>query len=372
MENRENIITLNPYRKKMASLKIGFNHTCEKHLDSLLLELKSKVIRTYFTVEDVKRAYDINAEPYVGVRFMPSYLSADGKRESPPKSYREWGEHVSDTISDILRAGMKPKYYGVWNEPERIEEPIFWQGNMDDYIRLYESTAYAIKRVDPTSWVGGPETTSYNEIWIKKLLEESNKRNFDVDFLSFHQFEDPSQIVEHANLARTIFSGLKGKTPEVHIGEWGFKIKNAYLALQHLAEAEDAEVGFYCKDFFFEKKWKCNVIDDDHQKRDMFYLFKEYSKLGDLRYFAKTNDSSTKVIAGLSNESLALLISNRSDLPHPLKYRLFSADQKRFKIHSLDEISQDGLISRDFENELGTAKFELDCKKAYIIKGEIK
>ena len=228
-----------------------------------------------------------------------------------------------------------------------------------------------IKRVDPDCLVGGPETTSYEENWIQKLIVSSSTNRFDVDFLSFHQFEDPSEIIEHVNLARMRFLREKGRIPEIHIGEWGFEIKNAYLALKHLASAEEAGVGFYCKDFFFERRWKCSVIDDEHKKRDMFYLLKEYSRLGNLRFQTKTDDDSVRIITGSENGEVVMLLSHGEDSIDTKPFRV-SSDGASFKISSLEEISKEGLIQREFKNNLDAGEFELGSKKTYVLRGGIK
>jgi|SRR3989344_1975182 len=353
------------------SLKIGFNHTCDPSLNSLLLKLKPKVIRTYFDIKDIKKVYDLGSEPFVGVRFMPLELSLNGSKESPPKSYTLWAEYVSDVVSDILNAGMKPNYYSIWNEPERKETPIFWNGTIEDYVKLYEFASKAIKKVDPNCKVGGPETSSYNPLWIQTLLEESNKRRFDVDFISFHQFENPPNIITDSEKTKRRFYRLKKKEGKINISEWGFEIKNAHLITQHLAYAEKAGIDFYCKDFFFEKKWKCSVIDDEHKKRDMFYLLEVYSEFNQKRFNAFSDDTNLKVIAGPVNKELLVIFSSLG-ITKKVKPYNFLVKGGKFKPTSLYEISQNGLIEQKFKTAGNNLKLYIEYNKAYALRGEIK
>lgn len=360
-------IEINPLNTKSTSVKLGFNHTCGSELYPKLNELRPKVIRTYFNSEDIKKSYDVGAEPFVGVRFMPKVLSISGNRESPPKDFQLWREYVADTTSDILNAGMRPKYYSVWNEPERREEPIFWEGTLEDYVTLFNFTSRALKKVDPDCLVGGPETTAYEPKWTEKLLLSSLKDGFDVDFLSFHQFENPSKIKDSASLARGQYSRLKRKIPEIHIGEWGFNVKNAFFAQQHLASAEEAGIGFYCKDFFFERTWKCSVIDDNHEKRDMFYLLKEYSRFGDQRIIAISSDDSVKAIVTPTLKGFEMLVGINGNKHERKNCRLRIDGNGLLSILSIEEINSNGLTPINEGVEL--TYFELECQKVYLIKG---
>jgi len=227
-----------------------------------------------------------------------------------------------------------------------------------------------LKKVDPKCLVGGPETTGYEPKWIKYLLSASNQRNFDVDFLCFHQFEDPSNLITSAELARQQYKQEKGKTPEIHIGEWGFEVKNAFLAQQHLAVAEESGVGFYCKDFFFERKWKCSIVDDEYRKRDMFHLFHQYTKLGRARYGCHSDSGLVKLIASPYEEEIIVIIGARGEMGKSIDCDVRTTKGDLLKITSIKEISNDGLVSRDIRCK-GASEISIECQKAYILKGEV-
>ena len=46
------------------------------------------------------------------------------------------------------------KYWEIWNEPDGRRD--FWTGTPEQYYKLYEITAKAIKNYDPNVKVGGP------------------------------------------------------------------------------------------------------------------------------------------------------------------------------------------------------------------------
>lgn len=119
---------------------------------------------------------------------------------SPPRDMQAWGELVREAVAYLnirQRAGVE--FLEVWNEPDN---PAFWGGTARDYLALYEATARAAKRVDPTIRVGGPGLTAWNAVLpggsgpgIQALLRAARDRKLPLDFLSWHEYDaDPWQL----------------------------------------------------------------------------------------------------------------------------------------------------------------------------------
>ena len=120
----------------------------------------------------VAKVYDnvlaCGMKPFVELSFMPSAL-ASGKRTglryknniTMPKSLAKWREFITAFIKFLLHRYGKEEvaswYFEVWNEPDL---GIFFKGKQQDYFRLYEATARAIKKVDKDLRVGGPSTSA--------------------------------------------------------------------------------------------------------------------------------------------------------------------------------------------------------------------
>ena len=102
-------VKINSNKTFEPGLKLGYHHTYPKKAKKLLLQIKPKVLRTYFNVEDVKLAKDVNAEPFVGVRFMPENLRIIKEKYSMPKSWVAWKKHVRDTINELHKNKIYPK-----------------------------------------------------------------------------------------------------------------------------------------------------------------------------------------------------------------------------------------------------------------------
>src|SRR6185312_15534006 len=125
----------------------------------------------------------------------------------PPKSYEKWAELVFQWVKHSVQRYGKTEvegwYWEVWNEPDLS---FYWKGTSDDYIKLYDYTADAVKRALPAAKIGGPETTSPDgksggELLRKFLTHIVSGRNYvtgkigaPLDFITFHAKGAPKLI----------------------------------------------------------------------------------------------------------------------------------------------------------------------------------
>ena len=152
-----------------------------------------------FDFDGVDRVYDIVCElgmrPVVELSFMPRDLARDPHRTvfayegiiSPPSDWDRWGELVSGLAAHLVdRYGRREVVehwpIEVWNEANLS---VFWSGTPQEFWRLYEVSARAVKAVDPRIRVGGPASAAVG--WIDDQLAAEAP----VDFLSTHIYGSP-------------------------------------------------------------------------------------------------------------------------------------------------------------------------------------
>jgi xylan 1,4-beta-xylosidase len=148
----------------------------------------------------VDRVYDqlmeIGLRPVVELSFMPSDLASDpgktvfsyGAIISPPKDWDRWADLVRDLAAHLTERYGRDEVvsrwaFEVWNEPN-LE--VFWSGTPEQYFRLYDVSARAVKSVDPDLRVGGPSSAAAG--WIGELLGHLEGSDLPLDFLSTHVY----------------------------------------------------------------------------------------------------------------------------------------------------------------------------------------
>jgi xylan 1,4-beta-xylosidase len=160
------------------------------------------------------------AKPFVEIGFMPEALSVkprpytriwpkpdDGIGWSyPPKDYAKWAELVRQwvlhSIARYGRAEVETWYWELWNEPDIS----YWRGTPEEYNRLYDYTADAVKRALPTARVGGPATTGPASekaaAFLRQFLAHcarganaaTGRKGAPLDFIAFHAKGNPRVV----------------------------------------------------------------------------------------------------------------------------------------------------------------------------------
>jgi xylan 1,4-beta-xylosidase len=151
----------------------------------------------------VDRVYDhvlsLGLTPVVELSFMPRDLASDptktvfeyGAIVSPPKDWDRWYDLVRGLVAHLVeRYGLERVRdewsFEVWNEAN-LE--VFWSGTPEEYFRLYDVTAAAVRAVDPGLVVGGPSSAAAG--WVEELLGHVDDSGSPVDFVSTHTYGSP-------------------------------------------------------------------------------------------------------------------------------------------------------------------------------------
>lgn len=154
----------------------------------------------------------------------------------PPNDYKKWGALVYEWVKHCVeRYGKKEVeswYWELWNEPNG-----YWKGTMNEFFKLYDYTADAVKRALPTAKIGGINIAGtasegaqkWLHAFIKHCFHETNyvtgKKGAPVDAILFHAKGSPKLVNGHVQMNM----GRQLKDIEV-----GFKLVASYPQLKKL------------------------------------------------------------------------------------------------------------------------------------------
>jgi xylan 1,4-beta-xylosidase len=124
----------------------------------------------------------------------------------PPKDYVKFAnlvfEWVKHSVARYGKQEVETWHWELWNEPDIP----YWKGTTEEYIKLYDYTADAVKRALPTAKIGGPETTGpgsknaalFLRTFLTHIVSGKNyvtgKVGTPLDFISFHAKGQPSLV----------------------------------------------------------------------------------------------------------------------------------------------------------------------------------
>ena len=179
-----------------------------------------------FDFSAIDRIYDqlleIGVRPVVELSFMPEALASDPTKTvftyrgiiSPPSDWKEWYLLVHTLVEHLVdRYGLDEVVqwpFEVWNEAN-LE--VFWTGTREEYMRLYDETALAIKSVHPNIRVGGPSSAACE--WVEALAAHAKQAQIPLDFVTTHTYGNLPLDLRPA-LERHGFGGIP-----IFWTEWG-------------------------------------------------------------------------------------------------------------------------------------------------------
>jgi xylan 1,4-beta-xylosidase len=195
------------------------------------------------------------AKPFVEIGFMPQALSSKPEPyhptwipgaanrdysigwSYPPKDYGKWGElvyqWVRHSVEKYGRDQVESWYWEVWNEPDIS----YWQGTPEEYDKLYDYAAVAVKRALPAARIGGPGTTGPSvpkaAAFLRQFLEHCDHGSNSatggagapLDFITYHAKGRPSVVDGHVRM------GISKNAEDV---QQGYQIVSAFPKFRNL------------------------------------------------------------------------------------------------------------------------------------------
>jgi xylan 1,4-beta-xylosidase len=202
--------------------------------------------------------HDAGLKPLVEIGFMPEALSTHPEpyRHNfpngsiytgwayPPKDYQKWAGLVFQFVKHLRErygdAEVRTWLWEVWNEPD-IE---YWKGTPEEYFKLYDYSADAVRRALPKAQIGGPDSTGPARPKAVEFLSEflkhcdagqnyvTGKSGAPLDFISFHPKGSPRWQGDHVQMGlaaqlkaidqgfNTVASFPKWRNTPIILGEW--------------------------------------------------------------------------------------------------------------------------------------------------------
>jgi xylan 1,4-beta-xylosidase len=158
-------------------------------------EVDGEAVHDFAGVDEVYDAVlAAGLRPVVEIGFMPRDLASGDATVfgyqggiAPPKDWGRWRDLVTALVRHLVgRYGLDEVlgwYFEVWNEAN-LE--VFWSGERDEWMRLYDETAFAVRAVDERLRVGGPSSAAAG--WVDDLLDHVAESGAPLDFVSTHTY----------------------------------------------------------------------------------------------------------------------------------------------------------------------------------------
>ncbi len=300
-------------------------------------------LRPFYNFTYLDRIIDTYLEngirPFLELGFMPERLKTGEQtvfywkgNVTPPSSYEKWADLVKATLEHLIERYGRDEVVTwpveVWNEPNIP----FWAGTMEEYFKLYDYSARAVKKVDEQIQVGGPAICGVQtETWLRAFFEHCIENKSPLDFISrhcytanqptrcehytYHTLNEPTYMIDELKETRAIMADypLIADMP-LHITEFNSSYAPTcpahdtdfhapYIAriLSEAGEYADSYSYWTFSDVFEEADVPNSVFHGgfglvalNSIKKPTFYAFEFFSRAGDELLYRDDNLIVTK------------------------------------------------------------------------------
>jgi len=222
----------------------------QRPLEAALHEQYRQIGVNYVRTHDVRGAFDINvifpnmqADPLkessynfkstdlqveairsVGAQVFYRLGYSWGGPSDVPSDYARFAEickhivmHYNQGWANGFKYGIR--YWEIWNEPDI---KIFWKGTPEQYFRLYDAVARALKTIDASLKVGGPALAGRQD-FLERFLQFCKTNKPPLDFVSWHIYtggRGPYLVAEAANWVQDLLKRYGFESVESFLTEW--------------------------------------------------------------------------------------------------------------------------------------------------------
>ncbi len=122
----------------------------------------------------------------------------------PPKDYKKWAELIYQWVKHCVerygQSEVESWYWELWNEPD--SDYLMAYNRVQEYCKMYDYAADAVKRASPSARMGGPHSTggatSFVRTFIQHCLRDTNlatgRIGAPLDFVAFHAKGSPKVV----------------------------------------------------------------------------------------------------------------------------------------------------------------------------------
>ncbi|MFP4661683.1 MAG: GH39 family glycosyl hydrolase [Halanaerobiales bacterium] len=287
---------------------------------------ETKIFYNFTYLDRIIDSYlENDIRPFLELGFMPEKLKTGDQtvfywkgNVTPPVSYEKWAELITATFDHLIERYGREEVVTwpveVWNEPNIP----FWAGTMEEYFKLYDYAAVAVKKVDSHIQVGGPSICGVEtEKWLRGFFEHCIENESPLDFITrhcytanwpenkgqftYHTLNHPTYMIEELKETRDIMNDYTEIADmPLHITEFNSSyvptcpvhdtdFHAAYIAriLSEAGEYADSYSYWTFSDVFEEKDIPASVFHGgfgllalNSIKKPTFYTFEFFSKAG--------------------------------------------------------------------------------------------
>ena len=300
---------------------------------------------------------------------IENFYAIKAYRTAPPKDFKKWARICEGVIRHYNHGWAEGFHYGIeyweiWNEPEN---PPMWSGTMEEYFKLYSTTAKYLKKQFPEIKVGGYASCGFYSLtregttdfykkflrWFDEFLIYVKKEKAPLDFFSWHLYaSDLDELITHAEYVTKKLGDAGFERTENIFNEWNYinRSGNVFDNMKEVPAAIFIAAAFcWMQDSPIDKamyydaepsRTYCGLFYFPSQRvTPAYYAFKVFNelyKLGNRVECSGIRSKNIFALAAADEQTAAAMLVNRGKTERKIELKT-SACLKKAEITLLDK-----------------------------------
>lgn len=291
---------------------------------------------------------------------MPSWISASGRPQSPPKSYALWKQWVKDIVQYMKDSGLGVTEFNVWNESFGGVS-----AGGDVFNRMYAEAWQAAKEVMPEAKLIGPSPWTSDKS-IQSFAKACAAAEIPLDAVAWHFGDYQNLPGVQKNYERYIQRYPVLGTPKYYYEEYADTKASYHMQTEFtiLANIDRAKIDTAIRGIWYYSNGLSDMLKTDqndenpYQRQNVWWQMAAYGSMSGMRvkqsgaslYIASYDREKceAKILLGNQSGELEIQMENFPFAGKPIrihKYRLTSDEQDGLQYQGSDSATAvDGTV----------------------------
>lgn len=237
-----------------------------------------------------------------------------------------WKDFIEKFMVSAKKSNLQIDYYDVFSEPD-----VFWHGmTQEQAFAIFKATHDIIRKHRPDAKIVAPSTSRFDKNDLSSFLAYIAANNLKLDVLSWHEFDNPEDVLKNTNIIRPIIDNVFARKPrleidEIHINEYAgpsnYRVPGwsvGWLYYLEKAGIDGAARGCWTESAMLHKWSDCRngldglLLSDNKTPQNVYWVYRAYAQLGKARILSESSSPRVVAMAGRDDNAkeIRMIIGN--------------------------------------------------------------
>ena len=322
----------------------------DKHMADVLPNERNRLQRVKHGKE---RLDELGVDEYYPIMaYMPSWISQNGRPQSPPADYALWKQWVKDIAQYMKDSDLNVYEYNVWNEN--------WAINTTYFNNMYGEAWDAVREVSPDNQLIGPSPSTSDWGAVKSLIDYCADEGITLDNVAWHFGDYNSLGTFQQQIAEYVGQNPSVGDPEYYYEEYTGPgdVNNLTAEFKVLANFDRADIDKAIRGVWTDINGLSDMLatnakmdGNPYGRKAIWWLMTTYGAMSGTRVQQSGDDLYVASYDDEKGEAKILIGNQSGDVTLNMSAFPFAGESVRIDKYRITDVENDGLQFQGSDGE---------------------